>query len=487
MTEMNLVRRDFLKTLGLGSLALGMPGRGFGADSPKNLPNVVFILVDDMGWSDLACYGADLHETPNIDRFASQCTRFTDAYAASPVCTPTRASILTGKYPARLHMTVWRENSLGTPDDSKKMIPPRCVSDLPHEEITIAEVFKQAGYQTAHVGKWHLGDATHYPETQGFDVNIGGTLWGAPNTYFYPYKGSDYYRESRYVPHLEFGEPGEYLTDRLTSEALNLMEKMHNGPFFLNLAYHTVHTPIEGKPELVEYYKQKIKEGMRHQHPGYAAMVRSLDENVGRVLAKLDALGIADNTVVILFSDNGGYINKKDGIPVTDNSPLRSGKGCLYEGGIREPLMIRWPGVTRPESVCQEPVCSIDFYPTLLEITGLSGDPKHNRDVDGTSLVPVLRDPNSSLNRETLCWHYPHYYFFPETGPVGAIRQGDWKLVEHFEDGKLELFNLKDDLQEQNDLADRLPSKATSLHKALVKWREDVNAQMPEANPKAQK
>ncbi|MFH1744423.1 MAG: sulfatase [bacterium] len=484
MIGSRLSRRDFLRITGLSSLAVGAPVGALRADNPSSKsPNIVFILVDDLGWSDLACYGADLHETPNIDRLAGQSMRFTNAYAASPVCTPTRASIMTGKHPARLHMTVWRENTLREPDRSRKLIPPQCVSDLPHEEFTIAEALKQAGYQTAHVGKWHLGAATHYPETQGFDVNIGGTIWGAPNTYFYPYRGTEHYRENRYVPHLEFGKEGEYLTDRLTSEALTLMEKMKDGPFFLNLAYHTVHTPIEGKPDLVEYYKGKIQPGMRHQHPGYAAMVHSLDENVGRILAKIDTLGISENTIVILFSDNGGYINIKDGAPVTNNYPLRSGKGSLYEGGIREPLLVRWPGVTQPGTVCNEPVCSIDFYPTLLDMLNLPGDEKHNRAVDGISLAPLLKDRNAGLNREAMYWHYPHYYFYPETSPVGAMRLGDWKLLEHFEDGHLELFNLQDDPQEEKDLAQLLPEKATELHNALKEWRTQVNAQLPERNP----
>ena len=477
-------RRDFLRLMGQASLAAGVTGTALGAETRAGQKmNIVFILVDDMGWSDLGCYGADLHETPNIDRLAAESMLFTDAYAASPICTPTRASILSGKYPARLNMTVWREQTLRPPNKTRGMIPPQCLSDLPHSEVTIAEVLQASGYETAHIGKWHLGGAEHYPETHGFDVNVGGTLWGAPNTYFYPYRGSNYFKHFRYVPHLEHGSEGEYLTDRLTTEALRVMDEMKDGPFFVHLAYHSVHTPIEGKPEWVEHYQKKRRPGEKHQHPGYAAMVRSVDENVGRVLDKIDELGITDNTMVVLFSDNGGYINEKDGIPVTDNSPLRSGKGSLYEGGIREPLIVRWPGVTQPGSVCREPVSSIDLYPTFLEATGLRGEESHNQAMDGISLAPLLADSRATLDRDTLYWHYPHYYFYPKTKPVGAIRRGDWKLLEHFETGQLELFNLKEDLGEENNLAERQPEKVKELLDALKDWRRTIDAQMPQPNP----
>ncbi len=477
-------RRDFLKTLSLGAASLASPSLLHAAEKTSNQKlNFIFILVDDLGWSDLGCYGADLHETPHIDRLAEQSMKFTQAYAASPICTPTRASIMTGKHPARLHMTVWRENSLNPPRN-RKMLPPDTVSDLPLEEVTIAEVLKSAGYYTAHVGKWHLGGAEYYPETQGFDANIGGTLWGAPYTFFYPYKGLRKPGELRYVPHLELGKPGEYLTDRLTDEALHIMDTVQDQPFFLHLAYHTVHTPIEGKEELVKYYKNKIKPDMKHQNAGYAAMVHSLDENVGRVLSKVDELGIADRTVIIFFSDNGGYINtyRDDPAPVTNNDPLRSGKGSLYEGGIREPLLVRWPGVTKAGSVSAEMVCSTDFYPTMLDIAGLKGNSEHNEDMDGISFARLLQNADAKLERDTLCWHYPHYYFTPPTTPVGAIRKGDWKLLEHFQEDRLELFNLKEDLGEQNDLSKTNPAKTAELQDLLKNWRNEVNAQMPTFN-----
>ena len=474
-------RRHFLRSAcGVATAALfSRPTFGM-ADTSRKL-NFVFILVDDLGWADLGCYGSRLHETPNIDRLARQSVRFTDAYAAAPVCSPTRASIMTGKYPARLHMTIWYESS-ANPPRKRRLIPPVTEGNLPHEQVTVAEVLKKAGYHTAHVGKWHLGDAAHYPETQGFDVNIGGTFWGAPTTFFFPFKGPRKANgELRYVPGLGLGRDGEYLTDRLTDEALTALDTARDEPFFLNLCYHTVHTPIEGKPQLVEHYRKKIKPDMPHQNPEYAAMVHSLDENVGRVLTKIDELGIADRTVVIFFSDNGGYINNYEGKPVTSNHPLRSGKGSLYEGGIREPLIVRWPGVTKAGSVCNQAVCSIDFYRTILEVAGLRGNRDHNADVDGLSLVPLLKDPDATWNRETLCWHYPHYY--PTTSPVSVIRQKNWKLLEYHEDNHIELYDLANDLGEKKNLADEIPERAEELRRRLHAWRKDVDAQMPTANP----
>jgi len=478
-----IARRDFLKYAISITAGAVLPAALRGARRGDSRPlNFVNILVDDLGWADLGCYGSDLHETPNIDKLARQSMRFTDAYAAAPVCSPTRASIMTGKHPARLHMTIWYESS-ANPPQNRKLIPPVTQGNMPLEQVTIAEVLKEAGYSTAHIGKWHLGDAGHYPQTQGFDVNIGGTFWGAPASFFYPYKGSQRFGgEYRYVPHLEFGSEGEYLTDRLTDEAIGVLNKVKDGPFFLNLCFHTVHTPIEGKPELVECFKKKVRPGMHHQNYEYAAMVHSLDENVGRVLAKLDELGVADNTVVFLSSDNGGFINNFEDKAVTDNYPLRSGKGSLYEGGTRIPLIIRWPGVAEAGSVCRHPVSSIDYYPTILDIGGYKGDSRHNADMDGLSLVPLLKDSTARLNRTTLYWHYPHYY--PTTSPVSSIRQGDWKLLEYFEDNHVELYNLSDDISEKNDLAAKMPEKADELRNNLHTWRRSVNAQMPEPNPR---
>lgn len=453
-----------------------LPTSGRGAERETEKPwNFVFLLADDLGWADLACYGGDLHETPHLDRLAKESVRFTDAYAAAPVCTPTRASILTGKTPARLHMTIWREAS-GNPPLKRKVVPPVTVGDLPHEEVTLAEVLHEAGYYTAHVGKWHLGGASHYPETHGFDANIGGSHWGAPTTFFYPYSGSGTFgNEFRYVPHLEFGSPDEYLTDRLTDEAIRIVEHVHDRPFFLNMWWHTVHTPIEAPEEMVEPYRERLRPELNHQNATYAAMVKSLDTNAGRLLAKLEELGVADRTVVVFTSDNGGFVNKNRGQTVTNNAPLRSGKGSLYEGGVRVPLMVRWPGVTPEGGVCREPVSTIDFYPTLLEIGGLAGSAEHNATVDGVSLVPVLRKPEASLARDTLYWHYPHYY--PTTSPVSSIRQGDWKLLHYYEDDRVELFNLADDLGEERDLASGRAEVAAGLRKELDGVLGGVGAQ----------
>ncbi len=449
-------------------------------------PNIVFILADDLGWSDLACYGADLHETPNLDRLADQGVRFTQAYAMS-VCSPTRAAIMTGKHAARLHMTIWREGSVERNERAAKaktkLLPPATTHDLPLEETTIADALRAAGYVTLHVGKWHLGDAAHYPETQGFDVNVGGTHWGAPTTFFHPFSGSKTFREFRYVPGLGLGKPGDYLTDRLTDEALKLLDSVGQRPFYLNLCLHNPHTPIEGKPDRVEHFRQKLTPGLRHQNAEYAAMVHTLDENVGRVLRYLDERRLAERTLVVFASDNGGYVNQFAGQRVTDNTPLRSGKGSLYEGGIRVPLVVRWPGVTPKGAVCDEPVVCMDFFRTLTMAAGVLPDSYGDSGCDGLSLLPVLKDPRAKLDRDALFFHYPHYY--PTTTPVSAVRQGDWKLLEYFEDGRVELFNVRADLSETENLAETQPEKAQELRRRLAAWREAVGAQLPEQNPAA--
>jgi len=447
-------------------------------------PNFVLILADDLGWSDTTPYGADLHETPNLERLAREGVRFTRAYAASPVCSPTRASIQTGKYPARLRITIWREAAL-RPPTRRRVITPPVEANLPHREVTIAEVLRQAGYFTIHIGKWHLGDAEHYPETQGYDVNTGGTVWGAPATYFWPYRGPfGQEGEYRYVPGLHGGRPGEYLTDRLTEEAIKMIDAAGSRPFFLNLCYHTVHTPIEGKPGLVERYNARLAPGLHHQNATYAAMVHSLDENVGRLLKHLDARGLAANTVVIFTSDNGGYINEYRGRRVTDNYPLRSGKGSLYEGGIRVPLIVRAPGGAAGRA-SHEPVCSIDFYPTMLELAGLTGDARHNAEVDGVSFASLLRQPEGRLARDELYFHYPHYY--ATTTPVSAIlrREGarQWKLLQYFEDRSLELYDLAGDPGESRNLAAEFPQVAERLRARLEAWWKQTGAPLPTPNP----
>ncbi len=402
--------------------------------------------------------------------------RFTNAYSAS-VCSPTRAALMTGKHYARLHITIWYEGSRRV-DNEHALKPPATAGNLPLDEITIAERLQASGYRTAIVGKWHLGDAAHYPETQGFDTNIGGTFWGAPATYFYPYRGAHRFGgDFRYVPHLENGRPGEYLTDRLTDEALRVIDAAGDQPFLLYLAHHAVHTPIEAKPELVQHYQDKLSAARHHKNAKYAAMVHSLDESVGRVMSHVEAKGLANRTVVIFLSDNGGYKNEFDDQLVTDNTPLRSGKGSLYEGGVRVPLIVRWPGVTTAGTVCDEPVCVMDLHPTIAEAAGIELAGPEAAALDGESLVPLLKDPHARLAREALYFHYPHYY--TNTTPAGAVRMRDWKLVEYFEDNRAELYNLQDDLGETANLANEQPQRAAELRDKLHQWRKDVGAQMP--------
>ena len=442
-------------------------------------PNIVLILVDDLGWADVGCYGADLHETPNIDRLAEQGMRFTDAYAAAAICSPTRASIMSGKWPARLNFTIWHEYAKDPPPSKGPLNPAVSEDHLPLEEYTLAEALKDVGYTTLHVGKWHLGEAAYSPEAHGFDVNIGGTHWGAPTTFHWPYNGlfGSSQNEWRYIPDLPFGHEGEYLTDRLTDEAIRLIDRAKDRPFYLNMWYHTVHTPIEAKADNVEQFNARLKDEYHHQNATYAAMMHSLDENVGRIRRTLDRLGLADNTIIVFTSDNGGHVREYRGQVVTNNHPLRNGKGSLYEGGIRVPWIVYWPRVTRAGSESSEMVCTTDLYPTLLSVAGTEGDADHNRHVDGINLTGLLRDPNSSLDRETLFFHYPHYY--PTTTPVSAIRDGDWKLLEYFEDGHLELYNLADDLGEEHDLASTMPEKAQAVHQKLLDWRAEVDARLP--------
>lgn len=449
--------------------------------------NVVFFLADDLGWRDLGAWGSTFYETPNADRLASEGMRFTAGYAACPVCSPTRASIQSGKYPARLATTDYFGAAQPDKWDRNTRLLPAAYSEaLPLGETTIAEAFKEGGYATFFAGKWHLGPEGSWPEHQGYDVNKGGCHSGAPlppGRYFSPYGN----------PRLEDGPPGEHLPDRLASETVKFIEASKDRPFFAFLSFYSVHTPLMTRPELKAKYEAKAKalapkepawlpEGSRQarqiqDHAVYAGMVEAMDQAMGRVLDALDRLNLAERTVVCFMSDNGG-LSTSEGSP-TSNVPLRAGKGWLYEGGIREPMMIRWPGVTRPGAVCEQPVVSTDFYPTLLEIAGLP--PKAAQHVDGLSLVPLLRGADAP-RRDGIFWHYPHYGN-QGGAPGGAIRAGDWKLIEWYEDGKLELFNVKDDVGEKKDLAGAEPEKARALAARLGAWRESVGARMPAPNP----
>jgi arylsulfatase A len=425
--------------------------------------NVVFILIDDMGWTDLGCYGSDLYRTPHIDRLARDGMRFTSAYSACCVCSPTRAAVLTGKYPARLHVTDWIP---GLVPANPKLLPPEWTKHLPTNEPTIAQPFHSAGYATASIGKWHLGGPEFYPEKFGFDRNVAGTDAAQPKTYFAPWK----------IATLSEGRDREYLTDRLGDEAVKFIAENKDRPFFLYLPHFAVHLPIQGPPDLVKDYRDRLKPGLRHTNAAYAAMVERVDATVGQIRAKLAELGLAERTVIVLTSDNGGHL------PTTTNRPLRAGKASCYEGGVRVPLIVYWPGVTAAGSESDVPVMSIDFYPTLLAMAGVAAPA--DAQPDGESIVSLLRR-TGTLQRDELFWHYPHYQLYQQEGttPYGAIRASDYKLIEHYDDMRVELYNLKDDVGERNDLAAAEPERVKALRERLQAWRTAVGAQMPTRNP----
>ena len=426
---------------------------------PAVKPNIVFVLTDDMGWTDLGCFGSTYYETPNIDRLASQGMRFTDAYSACTVCSPTRACIMTGQYPARLHITDWIAGhkrpfaKLSVPDWTLQLSP-----DIPN----VAKALKAAGYATASIGKWHLGPEACWPDKQGFDLNVAGCDKGQPPSYFSPYR----------IPTLTDGPAGEFLSDRLTAEALKFIESNKDRPFFLYLPHYAVHTPLMAKKEVIEKYKARQNKDAPHHNPTYAALVESVDDSVGRLLRKLEELKLSENTIIVFTSDNGGLIG------CTSNVPLRAGKGSAYEGGVRVPLIVKWLGVTKPGSVSHTPVISADYYPTLLSVAGA---PPAAGAVDGESIEPLLRQ-TGALKRDALYWHYPHYHPGGAT-PYGAVREGDFRLVEFYEDNRVELYNLKDDIGETKDLAPTMSEKAAALRQKLHDWRQRVGAQMPTPNP----
>lgn len=452
-------------------------------------PNVVFILVDDLGWTDLDSYGSTFYNTPNVDRLTGAGIRFTDAYAAHPVCSPTRAAIMTGKDPVRVGITDWIPGMSLAQAHDPQLIPPEDLHHLPLEEYTIAEAFKDEGYQTFYAGKWHLGEEPEYwPEYQGFDINKGGHNHGSPpGGYYSPYKN----------PRLEDGPEGEYLTDRLATESIRFMEQAarQQAPFFLFLSFYTVHTPIQGAREFDGYYKQKrdsLPEGgapetrkvgygrtrLNQSDYKYAAMVRSMDKNVGRILDMLEQLNLSDNTIVVFTSDNGGLttLPAARGIAPTAVVPLRAGKGWAYEGGIRVPLIIKGPGL--PEgAVSRQPATSMDLYPTLLELAGLPARPAQHR--DGKSLVPHLNAPDS-IEERTLVWHYPHYHG-SAWRPGSAIREGSWKLIEFYERNRVELYDLSSDIAEEKNLAGKYPEKEAALREQMHHYIKQRGGQYPRA------
>ena len=447
-------RRSFLKVCLGGAVAASVS-----AEAPKW--NILFILMDDLGWHDTGPYGNTFIDTPNLNRLAANSALFTDAYAACPVCSPTRASIMTGKYPARLHLTDWIPGRKQWP--YARLLTPSFEQQLPLAATTIAEILRPLGRRSAAIGKWHLGGNGYLPTDQGFDIDIGGDAAGHPPTYFGPLT----------LPNLKL-EPGEFLTRRLTEEGSRFMHESSKGPFFLYEAQFTVHMPLQAPEKLVQKYRGRDTGDV---DPTYCAMVETADESVGELLKALDETGRAGETIVVFFSDNGGVRYQERRITaVTNNTPLRAGKGHVYEGGIREPLLIRWPGVTRPGSRITEPVCSVDFFPTFCDALKLQGPP-----VDGVSIKPLLE--GGSLPERPLFWHYPHY---SDQGgkPAGAVRLGDWKLIEFYEDNRLELFHLRDDPGERRNLVLREADRTKRLHTLLADWRRSVNAAMPAPNSK---
>ncbi len=454
-------------------------------------PNIVFFFIDDLGWSDLGCYGSKYHLTPNIDSLAGRGMRFTDGYAACPVCSPTRAALMTGKFPARLGITDWigagrRSNILSTPPN---------VAALPQAELTFAEVLSKAGYTTAYFGKWHLGARERdHPNTQGFDYHRGVNRAGAPGSYFYPFtrkKKPGGKPAAHDVPDFSEAPRDSYLTDLLADEAVQFIEKSKDNPFLLLLSHYSVHTPIQARGQDVAQYTDRLKQlglpadvSLRPEkygntrttqnNPAFAAMVASVDRSVGKVLGKVRELGLEGDTLVVFTSDNGGLstLSAKRKAP-TSCLPLRAGKGWLYEGGVRVPTIVSWPGVTKPGSISSVPVVTTDFYPTLLAAAGLPLRPAQH--LDGVDLTPLLK--GGKLGARSLYWHYPHYHGSANR-PSASVRKGDYKLVRWYEDGTEELFNLADDLAETTDLADRQKPKRRELSADLDRWLKSVKAKM---------
>ncbi|MCP5535226.1 MAG: sulfatase [Akkermansiaceae bacterium] len=447
-------------------------------------PNIVVFLVDDLGYMDIGANNPScFYETPSIDEFAKTAMRFTHGYAANPVCSPTRYSLMTGKYPTRVGATNFFSGMR-----SGKFKPAPLNDEMPLDEITLAQALKKKNYATFFAGKWHLGHTEkHLPQNRGFDVNVGGHKAGGPYTgkkYFAPFKN----------PQMEESPEGEHLPDRLARDTAAFIEANKDKPFLAYLSFYSVHTPLMGRPDLVKKYLAKAEKvmgkpftevpgelmGKKRQkvrtlqsHAVYAAMVEAMDQAVGKVLKQLEASGVADNTMVIFTSDNGG-LSTSEGWP-TSNLPLRGGKGWIYEGGIREPWIIRYPGVTKAGSVSEETICSIDLYPTVMAASGI--ETKH--EIDGIDISPALK--GGTLDRDTLYWHYPHYS--NQGGPPGgAIRVGDYKLVERYEDGKVMLFNLKDDLGETKDLAAQFPERVAKMRASLHKWYQSVDARFLQKN-----
>ena len=437
-------------------------------------PNVVLIVADDLGAMDLGCNGSKFHRTPHLDKLAADGMRFTQSYSACPVCSPSRAAIMTGRYPQRFQLTDWLPGRPDRPD--QRLNRPMLRNHLPLEAMTIAELLKPAGYVCASMGKWHLGGEGFEPTKQGFDVNIAGDAAGSPQSYFAPFSKPN----GKAMPGLSDAPEGEYLPDRLTTEAEKFITANRERPFFLYLPHFTPHTPLKAKDEIVKKYPAASTFRGQQNNPIYAAMLESLDESVGRIVAKLDELKLSDRTIVLFTSDNGGLATTEGpNTPATSNAPLREGKGWLYEGGIRVPLLVKWPGNVKGNSTSDVPVSGIDLWPTVRDVCVLESDKSIS--TDGVSLLPLLNQ-SGTIAREALFWHYPHYA--NQGGKPGAvIRSGEWKLIEFYEEGRRELFHVAKDVSESNNRAEQEPDRVRDLSEKLAAWRKLVGALMPEPNP----
>lgn len=436
----------------------------------KEKPNVLFIVVDDLGWTDMQFMGSDLHQTPHVTSLANDGVYFTNGYSACTVSSPSRAALVTAKYPARLHVTDWIEG-YNFPD--KLLQIPDWTKYLAPEENSIGKIFKSNGYITAHFGKWHLGeDEKYWPENQGFDSNMGGWAKGSPNNsnggkgYFSPYRN----------PRLEDGPEGEYLTERFAEEICSFIDTNKDKPFFVNFWLYNVHTRLDAKKEKIDKYKKLVKKDAKHQNPTYAAMVEHVDDAVGTIINKLKEEGLYENTIIIFTSDNGGLIGKKN--KITNNAPLRDGKGTIYEGGVRVPVVIKQAG----EHLCFKDstnrVISMDFLPTLVDLASLKVSAVTKKSWDGVSLGKILNKDNSKLKREAIYFHYPHYHT-EGAAPYTSIVEGAWKLIHLLEYDQYELYNLDMDLGETTNLSDKYPAKKNELIQKIERWKKSVGAQMP--------
>lgn len=468
-----LINRVYRLSLLMGLVAFLANSCGHKKQEVKQ-PNIILITVDDLGWTDLSCMGSTYYETPNIDKLAENGIRFTNAYAACAVCSPTRAAIQTGRYPARIGITnvivprfqggiiIDKKNPIGYSESKEGLKCPKNHLFLESDNITIAEMLKPLGYISCHIGKWHLGTDDWYPDKQGYDFNIGGCDFGQPPSYFDPYEN----KRCGNIPTLPPRKEGEYLTDREADEAVLFIEQNKNKPFFLNLCNYAVHTPIQAKDSLIKKYEAKPT--TKHNRANYAAMLESLDEAIGEIVACLNENDLIENTLIIFTSDNGGLLGP------TNNSPLRVGKGFEYEGGIRIPQIFYWPGNLEAGKVVEAAVSSIDIFPTIANVAGAD---LPNREIDGENLWPFLTT-NEPLKDRSLLWHFPHFRL-RKIKPYSIIRNGDWKLIKRYAGKEFELYNLKEDISETNDLSETMPEKVTELNKELATLLEKTNAKMP--------